>query len=710
MKNNIFSKKLYLQGIKRLRTVGIAASICIIILNAIIPIVSIIENSKAWAYESDRISITDISESEFAPFGLLTMVFAPIMVHYIFSFLNERSKSDFYHAIPQTRTCVFVSFMSAVITWITAIIIISSTVNSVLWLIAPYCDLSIATVISSMIDYTVAAIFISGFMALAMTLTGTAISNILIFTLLTLFVRTIGTIFLFSVEEVTPVFLASRSWLKFITFDYFLPWRLFNDVFTFSLVKDTGFLDSILLLVYSFIASIALLSISCFLYKNRRSEIATHSAPNKFLQTVYRSSVTLPFILLIAYCICSDGVESYQVLLAAIALLVYVLFELITSKKIKSMLKALPKFGIPVIAGILFVTCVFVTRNTINSVKPSPEEIQGVSLIETSNYYNNQTYESMQVNGISVNNPQIAQIVSEALATYIDFGTENWHGQQMYATNVLITLDSGRTVGRRIYLTEKEVELLQNSLFDSLEYKRSSLKIPSENEASSVYASNCQLNKADEKTLWRIFSEEYKKLNEEQQIQLKILSRGVQYGSMYVYLQVSGHCEFGAYSSAYALLWEYTPEALKYYASCLNRSFENISEKETINNYKEKISNIEITENADYFNFEITISSCSEAYEAKRISFGNQYNTPEFNNKLLEHHKSFFGALSDIETLADFDAPDKKLYRIFACANYSETDKDGKYTTSYEGFDFTIIVSLTDEEYNYLTSILTSSD
>ena len=702
MTNNIFSKKLYLQGLKRLRTVGIAAAICIIILNAIVPIVSIIENSKAWVYESDRISATEISEAQFAPFGLLAMIFAPLMVHYTFSYLNERSKSDFYHSIPQTRTCVYVSFMSGVITWITAIIVASCAVNSILWLIAPYCHLSIITVISAMLNQAVASLLMSGFMILAMTLTGTTVSNLLIFALFTLFFRTAGTIFLYSVEEVTPVFLASHSWLKFITFEYFLPWRLL------SLVFGVGSLSDIFLLIYSFAAGLALITLSCVLYKNRRSEIATQSAPNKFLQTVYRSAVTLPFILLIAYCICSDGVESYQVLLAAIAFLVYAIFELITSKKITSMLKALPKFAIPVIAGVLFISCVFVTRNTINSARPAPEEIKGIQLIKTSNYYD-QTYEALQVKEISVNDPQASKIVSEALATYIDFGTQNWHGQQMYATNVLITLDSGRTIGRRIYLTEKENELLQNSLLDSIEYKRSSLRIPTEKEVSSVYANNCQLDKEDEKVLWRIFSEEYGKLNEEQQIQLKSLSRGVQYNSKYLYLQVSGRCEFEVYSSAYVLLWEYTPEALKYYAGCLNRSSYD-SAKQAIENYKIKISNIEIRENADYFNFEITVSPCFSPYENQRLAFNNQYNAPELEKRLLKNHKDFINALSDIKTLSDFNSADKKLYKISAIANYSETDKDGKYTTSYEGFDFTLVVSLTDEEYNSLTSILTNID
>ena len=113
MNDRIFSTKLYLQAIKKIRSGGIAAAICIIVLNAIIPIISIIERSNISPYTEIRINI--VSSSLFAPFGLLFILFAPLLVFLMFSYLNERSKSDFYHSIPQTRVCVYLSFIAAVL-------------------------------------------------------------------------------------------------------------------------------------------------------------------------------------------------------------------------------------------------------------------------------------------------------------------------------------------------------------------------------------------------------------------------------------------------------------------------------------------------------------------------------------------------------------------------------------------------------------------
>ena len=42
---NWFSLKLYLEGLKKIKTPGIAAAITVIALNAILPIIGIIESS-----------------------------------------------------------------------------------------------------------------------------------------------------------------------------------------------------------------------------------------------------------------------------------------------------------------------------------------------------------------------------------------------------------------------------------------------------------------------------------------------------------------------------------------------------------------------------------------------------------------------------------------------------------------------------------------
>lgn len=175
--NNYFSKSLYIQGLKKIRVSGTAFSIIIILLNAILPIIGMAENR----YSTIETRIVDVLGPEsVAPFDLLIFILVPIIVYDMFSFLNDRSKSDFWHAIPQKRTCVYISLTAAILTWAISTILISTLVNSFLWTFARWYELKLSTAIIGTLPFIVLAVMMTGVMLLAMTLTGTAISNFLV--------------------------------------------------------------------------------------------------------------------------------------------------------------------------------------------------------------------------------------------------------------------------------------------------------------------------------------------------------------------------------------------------------------------------------------------------------------------------------------------------------------------------------------------------
>ena len=65
---NIFSSKLYLQGLRKVRTLGVAMAIVMIALNAWIPLTHI---NKSPSIINGIISIKSVEAGPFAPFGLL---------------------------------------------------------------------------------------------------------------------------------------------------------------------------------------------------------------------------------------------------------------------------------------------------------------------------------------------------------------------------------------------------------------------------------------------------------------------------------------------------------------------------------------------------------------------------------------------------------------------------------------------------------------
>ena len=115
-----FSSKLYFQGIKKMRGAGIATAVIITVTNLLVPLIALFEELSRRNYEavpygigSSVERIEHVTYSSLAPCSLLIIILAPIIVLSAFSFLNDRKKSDFYHALPQRRECVFISFMAA---------------------------------------------------------------------------------------------------------------------------------------------------------------------------------------------------------------------------------------------------------------------------------------------------------------------------------------------------------------------------------------------------------------------------------------------------------------------------------------------------------------------------------------------------------------------------------------------------------------------
>ena len=710
MKNKIFSLKLYLQGLKKIRAVGIASAICIIVLNAIIPIIAFIENSAGWP--GTVRSIKEVTIGMFAPFGLLVMLFAPLTVLLMFSYLNERSKSDFYHSLPQTRLCVYMSFMAAVLTWLTATLIASALINSLIWIMAPYYHLSFISVLLSFIAQFILTVLISGFMCFAMMLTGTVISNVLIFALVALFVRTTGTMFIYGVEEVTPIFLLSESWLKIFSFEYFLPWKVLVGVFDGEGATDFG------LLIYSLIIGILLLAASGYLYIKRRSEIAGQSAPNKILQLIYRSAVTLPFLLIIVFCMIVDGLESYLVVLFAIALLVYLLFELMTMKNIKSMFRSLKNFYIPVVAAFVFMCGIYITSNAIINVQPEPDEISGITILKGSNYGG--TYEAIQTSDITVSVPEANEIISESLIEYINNGFDRRGDVYLKQMRVLITLDSGRKIGRYVYVTQEEYDLIYDAFSSSEQYGNALIKLPENREITSVSVSDKYIgieSSGGINAFWSSFVDEYNSLSREKQIELKKRSIQYAYRSDVMSLQVGGYVGADHFTSWYLISEEYTPKTMAAVALYVNNTKAGDIPQKAIEEYSEALSGLSFEKPLYYYHMNMTLAQCFGDYATYRSATGNSVDA---DTVILEYQQEILKFLSENKELYDFSDPDRKLYSILLEFSYETLEKgvkDSEYETylkedaNYEyAYDtLHLYFAMTDEEFSEIAQYFKES-
>ena len=159
MKKTWFDGRLYLQGLKRLRLIGLAMAILFITVAVLVPLTTWIQTANRMQYvdeyydpmydssydsmygEEDSLQEPKVKEVENRRLIIPVLVasyLSPVFILLIFSYLNRRSESDFYHAIPYTRVCVYTSFVAAAMTWVLAILIASSLAAGLFWTLCPY--------------------------------------------------------------------------------------------------------------------------------------------------------------------------------------------------------------------------------------------------------------------------------------------------------------------------------------------------------------------------------------------------------------------------------------------------------------------------------------------------------------------------------------------------------------------------------------------
>ena len=567
---NFFSLKLYLEGLRKIRVAGVASAVTVVALNAILPIIGILESRRVY---SDTKTTSVVPTASFAPFGLLMMVFALILTYSMFSYLNERSKSDFWHAVPEKRSCVYFSFTAAIYTWIAGTLLVSGLVNLLLWNLAEYYVAGFGAFLGSFALYFLAAILLVGFMSLAMTLTGTTVSNVLIFALLSLFVRAVGGIFTQCLNAVVPMFDTFYSVLRVFEIEFFLPFSLIADLY--SVGRNTTFTD-LPLILYSIASVLVLLGLGAIGYVKRKSEAATHSAPSRWLQHVYRCAITLPFCLLLVYLMIEDMDFELFVTMLVIILLVWVIFELMTTKKIKNVLKSLPVLAVPLALSLLFTGAVYTTRNVIWNDTPDADEILGVSF-ESRNTY---TYETVVTNGIVVEDKALNQLVADALEDTVEAARNPQNHQYVNRrrATVAIHLKSGRTLGRSVSLSDADYQRLYEGFYESDAYLDAYLSMPKKHQIDTVHFSHFSISNREAEVLWNLYLEEYNSLSEKEKTELKNYntyrySSSSAYSSYkesvgYVYLD--GQVGIYRYTAQYPILFEYTPKAAEKYLEYRN--------------------------------------------------------------------------------------------------------------------------------------------
>ena len=543
---DIFSSKLYLQGLRKVRTLGIAMAIVMIALNAWIPLMRISET-----HFDER--ILEVEAGEFAPFGLLFLVFVPLLVYNMFSYLNERKASDFFHALPQKRICVYISFMSAILTWIVSVLLFSTVVNSILWSAAINYTVSVDVIVLTTLGFFILALVMAGFMALAMMLTGTSVANFLVFLLFSLFIRAFGMFFLYGLESITPMFNPMHSPFRIFEWEFFLLIGLFIET------VDSGATNIAFgnagMLIYWFTVAVLLLIGSAVAYCLRKSEIATKSAPNKIMQNIYRIGVTFPFLMLGAFLMITEKDFYLYLLCFLVGFLVWVIFELLTTKKIKNVFRSLPLFLVPVLLTVGFAASLYGSSNFVYQNTPERDQIVGVKIDVA---YGKETLVNAMLSVTESQSPKMLDLVYQALEDTKTCRDWDWNERRekgyTYKETVIVRLKSGRRVA---YNLTTKINLYEAFCSEINFREKIIMGLFNDENIYSIY--NMDMSQAEYAEIWKAMKTDFEALSDERKNVFLSSSASSRDGLI---LYVEGEYQGLGFAQTFPISSEYTPTTM----------------------------------------------------------------------------------------------------------------------------------------------------
>ncbi|MFR7820621.1 hypothetical protein [Candidatus Pseudoruminococcus sp.] len=680
-RNKFFSPALMLEGIKQTKVVGICFAIVSILLSCYFPFLKIMESSANY-WKSDV--IMDLG-SFVLPIFVLQYLMPIVVVFVLFNFMNSRKASDFYHSIPLSKTCIYVTYTIVALLWSLAVILVSTFLSYILYSFAPEIIINSEFIWTTIISSFILAMLITSITLVAKGLSGTLFTNIII-TLIIMFLPRI-IILLYTSAVNAAVKITDVSFMSFADIYNNIIFAPFTtNQFMYGYIKqETLPISNASTLWYSAILAIIYFVIGFFINKFRKSESAGKSAAYKGVQPVVRILLgSIPLLLISTNLACGLNVSvEFWFIGIVISLLAYFLYELITTKNAKKLLTAIPFYLIAILVNAIFVVACVGEKNFILNDIPEPSEISSVSIsnyIDYSNAINiDDNYYKYKAEDVKFNDKELIDILQSSLVDTVEKVKESNFDEltrdNYMPYDVIIHCSSGRDIKRTIYVNINKYNgsskpSLDSYLYKNQEYMDILFSLPTDKELKSIKidSSNMDFSKDELNELWKTYKEEFNSASDKNKSILSYRDNSGNYDNIYginniTNIKVTGYVGMNNFSQHYLVNANITP---KTYSKLINKTMSKLIKDNIIDTVKKNESD------AAYF----------------RLDFSDLKNTN--NNFILEYYNDNIGD-DDLMMSPSVDGTLKR-YNV----NYSDSGIDKKYIPELRKISNIIINAISD--------------
>ena len=449
MKNKVqfFSLSLYIDALKQLRVMGI---MMLVFVGFVSTSIVLLNGGNYMLFSLSLFSFT---------------IFSPAMTLYIFRFLTSRKASDMFHSLPHTRVSLYFSYVFAVLTYVIAIL----SVN----FISQYFQTGEFEIIDfkMLISLIVCNLLVISAITLAQGMTGTIFTNISVAGLILFFPR----LLIYFVTSFVCEFCPYIN-MEYIKFPFGISSNILTGMFTggYSL-RYIANLESI---IYTFVLSLIYFAIAAVLFNKRKSEMAGAPATNRLAQHIIRLIITLVICLIPLSDIlsrCASDVDYYYgdffddaiVIIYLFAIFMYFLYELLSTKKLKNLIKIIPGIIVVVILNVVIALSVFGISDKVKKFQPKAEDVEYIIIHNDDErfYYgiNDESYLMEKVDGVKITDDRIIELVCQQFE--VARNSRNWNYYNGEGYNFTFYVD-GKVYDRYFEVNETGFNLMLKYLLE----------------------------------------------------------------------------------------------------------------------------------------------------------------------------------------------------------------------------------------------------
>lgn len=487
-KGKLFQISLFWEAMRQLRVIGVLGAVIMAVSSILIPIAHHVDNVRySTVYERVTNYVARYTLLRLNP-ALLVIYFVmvPLMTLYLFNYLNRRNASDFYHSIPAKRETVFISFGAAILAWVLFVLVEGTLISIVSALCLSTVELSFAESLPLICNIIAGSIYMYGIIMVAIGVTGTNFSNLAVAGMILLVPRIFTLVYMATLQEKLPILPYDGFWISH------------------NLNVVTGFIDEIVFgnrlnlyawssFLYTLVVGLIYTAIALWLFMKRKSEVAAQAALNSKVQLVIRliPSIMISLVaLVIMFNIYTgsrwDATEVLQIVTTYIvAVLAYFIYEIVTTKKIRTIYKTIPGLiGLIVFDVIVYVALTSGYKSVMNNV-PKASEVSEVRILLDGYGQYQDPYLLNKISKIEMNSPELIELVLGELERNID-AIQNDYTLVNYDSEIRcieVTFGKGiNAMKRRVYLTPSSSRKLLDLVADDSDVNKVITKIIDEKD------------------------------------------------------------------------------------------------------------------------------------------------------------------------------------------------------------------------------------